>query len=224
MAELKGVFAGFTLRFLKNSDESYTPQLAYQVTCLTIDLPHAHVNLYATGIIGTTEIIFEHDEKIEQVTPILEKLFTLCPEQATSINNINVALSSTNSHDASVIRHIAYHAEKIHNEVDKNITQPVGDTLLDLIAYYIEPGSGVTFKTSAYALSPENDQKDAEYHEDENHFEIKGQNYGYEFLPRVVIKNGEVIYQDHQALHIVIDHQGRNLFSPLIRTQEFSRE
>ncbi len=222
--EVQGMFSGFTVRLIKEDENVYVPKLAYQVSFSTIDTPHAHVTMYATGIVGEAELVFEADEKKEVMAPLLEKLFDLCPERADSISLIAMALAGKEAYDASAIRHIAYHSEKILNTIkdaDKSITAE--DVLIELLASHVKAGDSAFIKTPSFSLSPENHDTGPQYWYDEDLYSLNGTFLGFVVLPEPVFKEGEVTYRDRRQLCAALAHDSRYIYTPLSRAQEFTQ-
>lgn len=218
----KGNFSGFSLRFIKQDNDMYIPKLVYQALFATVDTPHAHINLYATGIVGEVELSFEQDEKMDNSAPLFEKVFAVCGHQPESINRINVVLNSVKKLDGSSMRHISYHAEKILNSAHPDKLAEVEDVLVEFLAHYIDPSGLFSAKTSAYSISAENAQKGAEYYQDEDLFAINGQSRGLVFLQDSSIAGGEVTFRKRKVLSLIMAHEARNVFIPIKSIDEFS--
>lgn len=221
--EVKGLFSGFTLRFIGVGDDVFIPKLACQVATSVVDTPNAHVNLYATGIIGQTRLSFDADEKKDRIAPLLEKLFILCGEQAKSLNLINTALASNEKYDASIIRHVAYHSEKMLNFTGEDNKTLAEDELIDLLTHYIGVGDSVFIKTPAFSLSAKDTTTGAEYYEDNDLYSLQGRTSGLIFMYHPIIKDGVVTFRDMRKLHLVLEHDGRNIYTPLTQVQEFGK-
>lgn len=223
-SEVRGIFSGFTLRYAKTDHDTFIPKLAYQVLVGTRNIPHAHVSLYATGIVGTSQLSFQEDEKVEAILPLLEKLFAANTDQAAGINFINMALSSTDTYDDSRIRHIAYHIEKVVNETDEEAAAKVEDLLIDLFSHYIEPGETISMKTPLYSFSSEDNDDITQHGGDDTLHQIVGENKGLVFLPEVISKDDTFFYGNKKALNMVTAYKGQNLYTPLAKIREFSVE
>lgn len=220
--DVKGVFSGFTLLFDKAEEETYIPRIAYQVAVKVVDVPHMHVNLYATGKVGQTLMRFESDEQLDALAPILEKLYGLTGDAFEKVNLINMTLAKFEKYDASHLRHIAYHAEMLINGVDETDASSVEDALIELITHYIGSGENIHLKTPFFALSPIERGGDTQYYENEEPYNVAGECLGLGFFNRVAIKDGTVTIRKGRGLHIVMSHEGRNLVSPMARIEEYS--
>ncbi len=223
--DVKGMFSGFTVRFIKTTNDIYIPKLAYQVATNVIDIPHAHINLFSTGIVGQSELTFSEDERKDAIAPFLEQLFALCGERGDSVSLIATALLSTDTYDASIIRHIAYHSEKVLNAVEPEKLMLAEDILIDLLTYYIGTSDPVFIKTSNFLLSAEDATKGAEYyHDEEELYSINGDASGFVFMPQPIIKDGVMTYRDRKQLCVAMTaHAGRTIYTPLTLAQEFTR-
>lgn len=221
--EVKGIFSGFTLKFQKDADDNYIPKLAYQVAVDVVDIPSAHINLYATGIVGQSQVHFEDDEKLDAVAPILERLFTLSEDKSADINFLNLALSRPKQHDAATLRRVSHRAEKIVNSVEPTIAAQVEDGIIDLIGHYIIKGEAYYVKTPHFSLSAEEPSGRALYYGGDELHTVSGIASGMIFMPQSDVKDGEVVFQDRQTLHLVLMHEGRHLYAPLTRAQEFTK-
>lgn len=222
--EVRGMFSGFTLRFIKTEDEKYVPKVAYQVATDVVDIPHAHINLYTVGLVDTSQLQFEDDIKRERVVPILDRLFSLCEEGASSVNAINMALASMGKYDASRIRHVAYHAEKIVNALDdETLVGSIEDGLVDLISHYIEPNDTIHIKTPFFSMSAEDETRGGEYYQGDDNYALTGEMAGFVFLNQAVVKDATVTYRGRRTLYATLRHEGRYIYTPLTKANEFSR-
>jgi len=223
--EVRGPFAGFTIRFIRNEDGNFIPRLTYQVATGSIDVPHMHANMYATGIVGETSLTFLEDQRKDEIGPSLNALYELCDTQMASLTNVATALVSAESFDASRIRHIAFHANKVMKSVDTEVARQVEDGLLDLIGRYISIGQPVYLETREYAQTAEDVQGMFEYYDSNGgaqSYELSGLCAGFMFLQQAIIKKGEFVgYRKNQSLHMVFTHGARNIYVPLTEIQEW---
>lgn len=221
--EVSGIFSGFTLRFQKNDDDTFTPKLAYQVAIEVVDVPTAHINLYATGIVGVSQVHFESDEKLDAALPILDRLFTLCEDKPDEVNLLNLALSRPNVYDATTIRRVSHRAEKIVNATDPELVPMVEDSVIDLITHYVGSGDAYYLKTPHFAFSADDPSKNAEHYGGDDLHTVSGISSGMVFMPQAIVKDGILSFRERRTLHLVLVHEGRYLYTPLTRAQEFTK-
>lgn len=222
--EYRGKFAGFTVRFAETSEVGvYIPLLAYQVSMSVSYTPNAHVALFATGDVGTTTLQFDKDEQFEGALVPLRTLFELCSDKADSINRINMTLASTDEYDASSMRRIAYHAEKLINSIDTQRQPAIEDALGDLISHYIGRSSSYLLETNKLSLSALTAESGIEYFESEV-YPLHNVCLDVVFLNQHVLKDGEITYRDRRTIHLVLPSGARTTFVPIVELQQFTKQ
>lgn len=222
--ETTGLFAGFTIRFIDNQDGTLTPQLAYQLTVNSIETPNATTNLYATGIVGQTALYFEQDEKLDHAALLLERLYEVSADQGATVNLINMSLTRTESYDASLIRHVAYHSEKLVSAVEPGKSEIVEDALIELLSHHIGIRPALTIKTATYTMSSEDAGGEILFYpEDIQPIEIKAICVDTVFLNRRIVKDGVVVARPGRVLHFVFHANGQNIYVPADRVETYSK-
>lgn len=217
-----GIFSGFSLRFHEN-DESFTPKLVYQLATNMVDMPSAHINLYSTGVVGESNLIFHEDETMNIAYEILDELLALRPDRASNINRINLAMQSE-EYDVSFIRHIGYHANKVLEGVEKDDPRRVRleDLVVRLISQQFKIGTKVYIEASRFFMN-NSDQADAylHYHAEEGTMTVAGQGLDFVFMPRSIEK-GEAIINGDPELHAGVSTQGKTVYIPLAHIKQFN--
>jgi len=223
--EVRGLFSGFTVRFVPNDVGKYVPNLSYQVLVRTTETPHMTANLYATGVVGKTGLSFLEDQRKEEVGPLLEALYTLCQGQEKSLSLIITALMGAEQYDASRIRHIGYHIDKIIKSVEKDKTQLVGDGLIDLLGRFIESGEQIHLETREYACAETGEKVQFNYYDsakDTQLYELAGRGAGFLFMRRPIISDSTVSgYLEYDSLHVAFTHGLKNIYVPLTEVQSW---
>ncbi|HEY8886311.1 MAG TPA: hypothetical protein VIM31_02290 [Candidatus Microsaccharimonas sp.] len=224
--EHHGKFAGFTLRFVEADEEGvYIPLLAYRVAMNKGHSSHAEITLFATGDLGTTSLHFDNDEQFEGALAPLDELFRICGEKAASINRINMTLASVKQYDASSMRHVAYHAEKIVNSVDEQKQSAVEYALADLITHYIGRSSSYLMRTKKFALSPIDVDTTTTYYESENNTHpFHDVCLDVVFFDQVIIKDGQVHTRDRRSIHIALPVGDRIGYVPIVELEQFEKQ
>ena len=218
-----GMFSGFSLRFHENGDESFTPKLVYQLATNMVDMPSAHINLYSTGVVGESELIFHEDETMNIAYELLDELLALRPDRASNINRINLAMQAE-KYDASFIRHIGHHASKVLEGIEKDDPRRVRleDLVVKLISQQFRIGTNVYIEATRFFMN-NSDQADTylHYHAEEGTMKIAGQGLDFVFMPRSIEKGGDIINGDPE-LHAGVSTQGKTVYIPLAQIKEFS--
>jgi len=223
--EVRGLFSGFTVRFVPNNDGKYVPHLSYQVLVRTTETPHMTANLYATGSVGNTHLSFLEDQRKEEVGPLLEALYNLCDGQEKSLSLVITALMGAEQYDASRIRHVGYHIDKIIKSVDKDKAQVIGDDLIDLVGRFIESGEQIHLETREYSCTESEEKVRFNYYDsakDTRLHELAGRGAGFLFMKRPIISEGAVVgYLEYDSLHVVFTHGLKNIYVPLTEVQSW---
>lgn len=133
--EVRGAFTGFTLDFLKREDGMYQPTVAYQVGFAMHTTPHLTMTVHATGPITSSRLTFAEDEQKDISTDLALSLLEECGnEHWPSIRLIRDASVMEEEMDASRLRHLAYHAEKIANGRDIDSHSSIERNLADMVS------------------------------------------------------------------------------------------
>lgn len=136
--EIRGAFTGFTLDFIKRADDVYQPTLAYQVGFAMHATPHLTMTIHATGPITSSRLTFAEDEQKDISTDLAFSLLDDCGDEYWS--SIRLLRDATESHevlDASRLRYLAHHAEKILNQQHYDTLPRVERKLADMISLSI---------------------------------------------------------------------------------------
>lgn len=226
--DVKGIFGGFTMRFIEHEDGSCTPSLAYQVAIGVHETAHSFTNVYATGAVGEAQLGFVADEKMDEVGPLLEDLYDLCGKRLNSLSRLNMALASSEMYDAPVVRRIALDAERVVKAADEEVSQQVEDKLIDLISQYIPPGSRIALGSYSLFTASHDEETEPMYHDmpqDEEIARLEGNCAGFIFRPRPIVKDGVCVgYQNDKALYAVVAGTRQSAYFPLTRVQEFQNK
>lgn len=141
--ELVGAFAGFTIDFVKNIDGRFSPKLAYQVATGEHVTPHLMVRIHATGPVDGTYLTFAEDEREDASVELALSLLEDCgPDYWNRIRLVREAAVSQEDIEASRLRHIAYHSQKVVNvQLLRPKLQSIEGKFTDLAALTIKAGS-----------------------------------------------------------------------------------
>lgn len=222
----KGKFQGFSLRFKKANDEpeSYIPVLSYQVSAGSTYGPHLHINLFATGDVGTTQLNFEQDDRRDGIHDTLKELLEVCDAQAEAVNRINVSLASSENIDASCLRHVGYHAEKLISSLPDKKRKRAEDLLSDLLMLYIGRTDTQIVATKKYSLSNSTKDITRAFYDQENPTILTQKCHDVVFLNRHVIKDNAVNYLDRRVPHLAMLYDDNTIYVPLAEIEEYSKQ
>jgi hypothetical protein len=227
--EYRGKFAGFTVHFVEDKENSgvYVPVLAYQISMQAAYGPHAHISLFATADVGTTQLYFDKDNRFEGSLEPLDTLFRLCSDKADMIDLINMPLARTETYNAAIMRRVGYRAEKLINSLDEETKFQAEDAVADLISHYIGRSSSYLLQTDKFCLSASSLDEMKEYYEAETEgalYTVHNTCLDVVFLNRAIIKEGEVEYLNNRTAHLVMPNGNRNIFVPLTSLQQFTKQ
>lgn len=226
---IKGNFRGFCLKFKETSESNvYTPTLSYKVETGRFHTPNTEVTVYATGSVGTTNLEFESDVKLDELQGILETLYWLAPESAKTINTINVSLSGMQL-DASCMRHVSYHADKITDSVrDESKKVAVEDAISDLVRHYIDMSSTYVLQSPVYVKSQSavKQNEKALITSNANHAVFHKKIKDIVFMNFLDYTRNGIKVQEERSLHFVVgDVNGTDyLYVPLQNLSDFRQK
>lgn len=222
----KGKFQGFSLRFKAAEDEpeSFIPVLSYQVSAGSTYGPHLHVSLFATGDVGTTQIHFEKDDRRDGVQQVLRELLEVAGSQAEAINRINISLASSDSIDASCLRHVGYHAEKLIHSLPEAQRKKVEDLLSDLCMLYIGRTDTQVLSTRRFRMSGVGGDDSHGFYEQPEPSIITQKCHDIVFLDRPVIKDGSVTYLNRRMPYLVMLYEKSTVYVPMTAIEEYSKQ
>jgi hypothetical protein len=223
--EFRGPFAGFTVRFAETEDEDvFAPVLAYRVSMHNAYAPNGQMALFATGDVGTTNLHFHKDERLEGALAPLSKLFELCPEKAETINRINMTLAGEDVYDASVMRHVGYHAEKIVANVDESLKLSVESAIIDLITNYVDKEAGYKIQSKQMAVLNDADLSIEYFEADDNVVTIKNKYIDIVFRDHVVFVDGAPKAFNRRTIHLTFQAGRKILYIPITNLNLFEKQ
>jgi len=223
--EHKGKFAGFTLHFVEtDNEEEFVPVLAYRVSMQPTHSPHSHIALFSTGDVGITELHFDRDERLEGAVEPLNTLFEKCLDKADSINRINVTLAGTEKYDASIMRHVGYHAEKVVKDAIEPNRSVIENALADLISNYVDNNSIYEIRAKKVSLLNNDDKTITLYESDEGKIIIKNKYLDIVFRDYEVPVNGEIVRKDKRSINIAFAADEDIAYIPLLELDSFEKQ
>ena len=222
--EYRGKFFGFTMYFSETEDENvFVPVLAYRVSMQMIHSPNAEITLFTTGDVGTTQLHFNNDERLEGSLGLLNKLFELCPSESKSINLISMALAGPKPYDASLIRHVGYHAEKIVLGIDPQKRFIVENALIDLITNYLDKESSYKIESTKLTLLKTSDAKLTLHESEKADNRIKNKYIDVVFRDQEMNVDGEMKTKNRRTIQLAFPAQGDIAFVSLTKLHLFEK-
>jgi len=220
----KGKFSGFTVRFNEAEENgTFAPVIAYRASIQYAHTPYAQIAMFATGDVGMTQLHFTKDEQLEGATAPLSTLFELCDERADSINLINIALAGVKKHDASVMRHVGYHAEKIIKGIDDSKGLVVETALIDLITNYLDKESSYELRSKKFSVLDSDDLTVTHYESEEDGLSIKNKYMDVVFRDQPIFANGQESSRKRRMLQLAFKANENIAFIPLTELDLFEK-
>ncbi len=138
--EIRGRFAGYSLRFRRNLElpNTYIPQLVYQISMKQVGRQHSYIMPMANGDVGISDLFFEADERIDKRKEILERLFSIVGSHGALANNVNYDLASADFFDSEVLRKVGATADTLVHLFERGDQKTVEDIVCELIENYID--------------------------------------------------------------------------------------
>jgi hypothetical protein len=224
--ETKGLFNGFTVHFVETDGwEVYKPVLAYQVTLKEVSTPYSQTQLYATGDVGQTQIEFDQDDRLDEASDCIGLLYQLCPKQGATINRIVSTLSSTENYDASMMRHVGFHADKLIDTVKKGKQQFLQDALADLLRHYVDKHSVYLVKALSMNISDPAGSGELYYNKaTKKLYSLMEKYIDFVFMPRTEVTDKSNEYDERMKLHIVMEFSSASAYVPLTDIDVFEKQ
>lgn len=150
--EIRGRFAGYSLRFRRNQElpGTYIPQLVYQISMKQVVRQCGYMMPMANGDVGISQLFFEADERIDFRKDILERLFSMAGEYGPQVSDVNHTLASADFFDAEVLRKVGVASDELVCLFAETSQKSIEDTLCELIENYID----ISLRNFVVAESP----------------------------------------------------------------------
>jgi|GEM_PF-5977406 len=224
--EYRGKFAGFTVHFVEAEEEDvYIPTLAYRVSMNVSHSPFMQISLFATGDVAKTLVNFSKDARIEGSIHHLNLLFELCPDKAEIINRINMTLAESDMPDASAMRHVGLHAEKLINGISKERRPSAEDALVDLVAHYVDKESSYQVRTRKVALSENDTLLGTEYLESEDApYALHNQYLDIVFRNQAIKQDNKITYRDRRTIQMAFPFSNKVAYVLFVDLDHFEKQ
>lgn len=228
----EGLFCGFTIRFnqIRSADGTIItekPRLVYQVQHDYLATPFVQGPVFTTGEVGVTQLDFLDDDIPEQAFELMTKLYEIDDKEVhASVNALNMSLQNHEQHDASLIRHIAFHAERIVNNKVARQVPDIQDLVIDFMHLKINTDSRYNLSSKIYYsyYGEGKTRAMAAYGGDGSLFHYEHPIDSVIFMPKYKRIETGLVTKDRAALYAVLSSKEKTIYLPLSEIEGFEKQ